>query len=47
MFEEILSQKKKDLFRKSLLEEQKIDLFKEIIDKSKPTVKSHRRIKKT
>ena len=34
MFEEILSQKKKDLFRKSLSEEQKIDLFKEIIDKS-------------
>ena len=38
MFEEILSQKKKDLFRKSLSEEQKIDLFKEIIDKSSSIV---------
>jgi len=34
MLEEILSQKKKDLFRKSLSEEQKVDLFREIIGES-------------
>ena len=34
MLEEILSQKKKDLFRKSLSEEQKVDLFREIIGAS-------------
>jgi len=34
MLEGILSQKKKDLFRKSLSEEQKVDLFREIIGES-------------
>ena len=34
MLEEILSQKKKDLFRKSLSEEQKVDLFRKIIGES-------------
>lgn len=38
MLEEFLSQKKKDLFRKSLSEEQKIDLFREIVEKSSSIV---------